>query len=203
MSKKTHGVLSVPEWAVESTKISRRLYEVEKGTPLSKTKIRNWSRTLREAVTIFHKVEPFLRSVGNTHSDTGRRRGAGYTENLLMEAAKFLEQLPASGKPVDIGIAKAVYGLANEYKKKTGTQNYRQVGEVIMDAFQDVLPRRITESDPAEWARKTATRYGKLLANEVAWHRVFNNFRRRQILHDQRAAGIRMRKLAGSDWGPA
>jgi len=180
MIKTTHGVLS-PEWAVKYAHDCLSRFKREKGVKLHKSRITAWIRTLREAEHIILKVGSYVGKENSRNPETGLRFGIGITCTVLREAVVFLEELLNAGRPVNVPIARAVYGLSNEFKKRTGSPNYRQVGEIVTLVFGDALPKPIGNNDLEDWARKTATCYAKLLANKESFDRVLEGYLRLQV----------------------
>ncbi len=93
----------------------------------------------------------------------------------------FLESFLIPGAPVNMAVARSVYGLSKEFEKRNLGPSYRQVGAIITEVFGNHISEKIRHNDSDDWARKTAKRYEKLLENRQQRDRALKHYVRGQI----------------------
>jgi hypothetical protein len=135
---------------------------------ITRTVLRKWTDTFREAAMNLPKVEPFIRyNGGPIDVEINRRLGMDLAVNLLREAANYLQSLPTSGQMTNFDEVWCVSLMCDAYRRHTkdGGPRYDLVTKRMLKEF----PKLIKEpKDKKAWARDRELSWKRLQKDQTA-----------------------------------
>jgi hypothetical protein len=181
MSRFFEGVLSpeiVEERAAAIARAARVYYDQMSGKRRRKRQgiqnaewCRDKAREIESVAKLLKRIDPVFRQY----------HGGNDIIAELKKRADFLNSLSKNGRPLDVHLVFAIAICLAGLRVLYGNRNWQAIGEKTIHTFRGIIAAD-EEKSPADWAKRTFKRYGKLMGDKSFLERAMKDGFIRKLL---------------------